>query len=156
MKSEKLNIDWFVDARFGMFVHFGLFSMLARGEWVMNKERIAPEEYSKLAKEFDPVNFDADNVCYLAKEMGMKYIVFTTMHHEGFRMYNTDLTNYCSTKTYLFLQAFFLFLVSLPAVCDLYIPPMELRLTSLHMVDLLKPIFFAISSYDFSCKDISI
>ncbi len=92
-------MKWFVDARFGMFIHFGLFSMLARGEWVMNKERIAPKEYSKLANNFNPVNFDADNLCILAKNAGMKYIVFTTMHHEGFRMYDTELTDYCSTKT---------------------------------------------------------
>jgi len=89
----------FEDLRFGMFVHFGLYSMLARGEWVMNKERIALKEYSKLADQFDPVNFDADSLCCLAKNAGMKYIVFTTMHHEGFRMYDTELTDFCSNKT---------------------------------------------------------
>ncbi|MCK4983627.1 MAG: alpha-L-fucosidase, partial [Victivallaceae bacterium] len=99
MTIENSNIDWFVNARFGMFIHFGLFSMLTRGEWVMNKERIAPEEYRKLADEFNPVNFDADSLCSLAKEAGMKYIVFTTMHHEGFRLYDTALTDFCSTKT---------------------------------------------------------
>lgn len=98
MTIENSNIDWFVNARFGMFIHFGLFSMLARGEWVMNKERITPEEYRKLVDEFNPVNFDADNLCFLAKEAGMKYIVFTTMHQEGFRMYDSTLSDYNSMR----------------------------------------------------------
>jgi alpha-L-fucosidase len=88
----------FKDLRFGMFIHYGLFSLLGRGEWVMNKERIAPVEYSKLADEFTAENFDADALCALAKAAGMKYIVFTTMHHEGFRMYDSRLSGYNSMQ----------------------------------------------------------
>ncbi len=80
--------------RYGMFVHFGLFSMLGRGEWVMNRERIAPEQMEALARQFAPERFDAEAVCDLAVEGGMKYLVFTTMHHEGFRMYDTALTGF--------------------------------------------------------------
>jgi len=90
---------WFAEARFGLFVHFGLYSMLGRGEWAMNKEAIAPADYARLADEFNPKSFDADALCALAKEAGMRYIVFTTMHHEGFRLYHSDLTDFCSTKT---------------------------------------------------------
>ncbi|OGV39379.1 MAG: hypothetical protein A2020_09135 [Lentisphaerae bacterium GWF2_45_14] len=93
------NIEWFLQARLGLFVHFGLYSMLARGEWVMNREGIPVEEYRKLADRFNPEKFDPDFICSLAVEAGMKYIVFTTMHHEGFRMYDSSLTDYCSTKS---------------------------------------------------------
>ncbi len=95
--EEKLQ--WFVEARYGLFIHFGLYSLLGRGEWVMNRERIEPAEYSKLADRFNPVNFNADEICQLAVDGGMKYIVFTTMHHDGFRMYDSDLSDFCSTKT---------------------------------------------------------
>ena len=99
MQNTNENMKWFVDARYGMFVHFGLYSMLGRGEWVMNRERIAPEEYRKLANDFNPEKFNADEICQLAVDGGMKYIVFTTMHHEGFRMYDSGLSDFCSTKT---------------------------------------------------------
>ena len=64
----------FSELRYGMFVHYGLFSRLARGEWVMNREQIPPEEMRRLAQEFDPSAFDADAICRLAVEGGMKYI----------------------------------------------------------------------------------
>lgn len=85
--------------RYGMFVHYGLFSMLERGEWVVNREGIAPAEMEALAKTFDPAAFDAEALCDLAVAGGMKYIVFTTMHHEGFRLYDTALTPYNAMKT---------------------------------------------------------
>ena len=86
----------FSELRYGLFVHFGLYSLLARGEWVMNREQIPPEEMEKHAESFDPVFFDADEICRLAVEGGMKYIVFTTMHHEGFRMYPSALSHFNS------------------------------------------------------------
>ena len=90
----------FSELRYGMFVHFGVFSQLARGEWVMNREQISPAELELLAKDFHPERFNADELCRLAVDGGMKYIVFTTMHHEGFRMYSSELSdfnswNYC-------------------------------------------------------------
>ena len=92
------NIEWFKDARFGAFIHFGVFSMLGHGEWVMNREQIMPNEYRKLAQDFNPDKFDADEICALAKNAGAGYIVFTTMHHEGFRMYDSDLSDYNSVN----------------------------------------------------------
>ncbi|MGN0869841.1 MAG: alpha-L-fucosidase [Victivallales bacterium] len=88
----------FSELRYGMFIHFGLFSKLARGEWVMNREQIPIAEMKKVAAEFNPVRFDADEICQLAVDGGMKYIVFTTMHHEGFRMYETALSEFNSVK----------------------------------------------------------
>lgn len=95
-----MTVAEFSELRYGMFVHFGLFSMLARGEWVMNREQIPPAEMREIAKQFNPEKFNAGEICQLAVDGGMKYIVFTTMHHEAFRMYKTDLTdfnawNYC-------------------------------------------------------------
>ena len=86
----------FSELQYGMFVHFGLFSMLGRGEWVMNREQIPPAVMREYASEFNPECFDADAICSLAVEGGMKYIVFTTMHHDGFRLYDTALTDHNS------------------------------------------------------------
>lgn len=88
----------FEDLRFGMFIHYGLFSILERGEWVMNKEKIPPSEYAKLAAKFTAENFDAESICDLAIKSGMKYINFTTMHHDGFRLYDSQLSEYNSVK----------------------------------------------------------
>jgi len=90
---------WFENARFGAFIHFGVFSDLARGEWTMNREEISPSEYQKYAEKFNPIHFDADATCKLIAGSGAKYVVFTTMHHEGFRMYNSDISEYNSVKT---------------------------------------------------------
>ena len=75
----------FVKLKYGMFVHYGLFSSMSRGEWVMNREQIPAEEMVEIAKTFNPVNFNAEEICQLAVDAGMKYIVFVTMHHDGFR-----------------------------------------------------------------------
>ena len=90
--------DWFEKARYGLFIHFGLYSMLGRGEWVVNREEISPEELRGIADRFRPDLFDAEHIADLAVAGGMRYLVFTTMHHEGYRMYHSDLTDFCSTK----------------------------------------------------------
>ena len=90
----KKEVEIFSAMRYGMFVHYGLFSMLGRGEWVMNREQIPPAEMEKLAKKFNPSRFSAEEICRLAVDGGMKYIVFTTMHHEGFRLYDTALSSF--------------------------------------------------------------
>lgn len=90
----KKEVEMFTAMRYGLFVHYGLFSMLGRGEWVMNREQISPEEMEKLAGKFNPSKFNAEEICRLAVDGGMKYIVFTTMHHEGFRLYDTALSSF--------------------------------------------------------------
>lgn len=86
----------FTSLRYGMFVHYGLYSQMARGEWVMNREKISPAEMNKIGRKFNPVNFNADAICELAVNGGMKYIVLTTMHHDGFRLYDTALCEHNS------------------------------------------------------------
>ncbi len=97
MQSKKL--DWFAEARYGMFIHYGLYSLLGRGEWVWNREEIPMAEYTALADRFTAQKFDADALCDLAVRAGMRYVVLTTMHHEGFRLYDTALSPFNTVKT---------------------------------------------------------
>lgn len=91
--------NWFAEARYGLFIHYGLYSLLARGEWVMNREQIPSGEYRKLADRFTCAKFDADAICDLAVRAGMRYVVLTTMHHDGFRLYDTALSDFSTKKT---------------------------------------------------------
>ena len=90
---------WFNEARFGMFIHWGLCSLLERGEWVMFAERIPAKESAKLADRFNPKKFDADRWVSIAREAGMKYVVLTTRHHEGFCLFDSKVSNFTSVKT---------------------------------------------------------
>ena len=94
-----LRIDWFLDARFGMFIHFGLYSILGRGEWVMFHERIPKSEYRKLMDKFDPREDAVEEWCYLAKMAGMKYVVLTTRHHDGFSLFDTKVSDFNSVNS---------------------------------------------------------
>jgi hypothetical protein len=94
-----MTIDDFADLRYGLFVHYGLYSLLGRGEWARNREAIPREEYTSLAEAFGAERFDADSLCRLALDAGMRYIVFTTMHHDGFRLYGTKLSGFCTMHT---------------------------------------------------------
>ena len=93
------DIEWFKEARYGMMIHFGLYSILGRGEWVMNREGIPAEEYAKLADQFTAENFDANELIRRAKDWGMRYIVFVTKHHDGFCLYDSRLTDFTTVKT---------------------------------------------------------
>lgn len=94
-----MSKDWFSDARYGMFIHYGLYSLLGRGEWVQNREQIPEAEYSALASRFTAEKFDADAICRLAVRAGMRYAVLTTQHHEGFRLYDSALSDFSTTRT---------------------------------------------------------
>jgi alpha-L-fucosidase len=80
---------WFQDAKFGMFIHWGVYSVPARGEWVMEHEKIPVSEYEKFAPQFNPTQFSAADIVSLAKSAGMKYITITSKHHDGFAMFAT-------------------------------------------------------------------
>src|SRR5579862_7365578 len=80
---------WFQDAKFGMFIHWGVYSVLGKGEWVMNNDKIPVSEYEKLAPQFNPTEFNAAEWVSLAKAAGMKYITITSKHHDGFAMFAT-------------------------------------------------------------------
>ena len=85
--------DWFVHDRFGLFIHFGLFSAAARHEWVMKLEQIGKEGYRKYFDNFNPDLFDAGKWAKMAKEAGFKYAVLTVKHHEGFALWDTQLSD---------------------------------------------------------------
>ncbi len=93
--SENLAArKWFQDAKFGMFIHWGVYSVLGNGEWVMHKTKMTVDEYEKLPPKFNPVKFDADEWVRLAKEAGMKYITITSKHHDGFAMFDSKVSDY--------------------------------------------------------------
>jgi alpha-L-fucosidase len=88
------NRQWFQDARFGLFIHWGVYSVLGDGEWVMNNEQIPIKQYEKLPAFFNPISFDPKDWVQMAKEAGMKYIVITSKHHDGFAMWNSKVSDY--------------------------------------------------------------
>ena len=85
---------WFRDAKFGMFVHWGVYSLLGQGEWVMQNRGIPVEKYEWLASTFNPVKFDAHEWVTIAKRAGVRYITITSRHHDGFSMFATHATRY--------------------------------------------------------------
>lgn len=94
MRCEELNLTeedmkWWRDAKIGMFVHWGLYSILGRGEWVRHNEQIPWEEYTALADQFNPKDFDMHEWTDLAKEFGANYMVMVTRHHDGFALWNS-------------------------------------------------------------------
>jgi alpha-L-fucosidase len=91
-KPSQENIkarQWFQDSRFGMFIHWGVYAVPGRGEWVMNQEKIPVSEYEKFGAQFNPTEFNPAEWVWLAKRAGMKYIVITSKHHDGFAMFAT-------------------------------------------------------------------
>lgn len=93
------GLNWFQNARFGMFIHWGLYALIGQREWVMHDDRIPVAEYEKLVQQFNPTRFNADQWVSLAADAGQKYIVFTSRHHDGFSMYDTALSDYKITNT---------------------------------------------------------
>ena len=101
-KDERM--EWWRQARFGMFIHWGLYAVPAGewkgekisgiGEWIMERAKIPVSEYEQLAKQFNPVKFDAEEWVQIAKNAGMKYIVITSKHHDGFCLWDTKYTDY--------------------------------------------------------------
>ena len=84
----------FQDARFGLFVHWGVYSILGDGEWIMHQRRIGVPDYEKLPGLFNPTEFDAAEWVSLAKAAGMKYITITSKHHDGFAMFDSKVSDY--------------------------------------------------------------
>jgi alpha-L-fucosidase len=90
----------FQDNKFGMFIHWGASSVLGDGEWVMNNKEINKDDYKKLSKVFNPVDFDAAKWVSTAKNAGMKYIVLITRHHDGFSNWDTKQSDWKITNTH--------------------------------------------------------
>lgn len=99
IEERARRTKWFCDARFGMFIHWGLYSIPARGEWVRSNEKMTVEEYQQFFNEFNPVNFDPKSWARAAKDAGMKYAVLTAKHHDGFCLFDSKLTDYKATNT---------------------------------------------------------
>jgi len=96
-KTERMA--WWTQARFGMFIHWGLYALPARHEWVKNRERIKDEDYQKYFEIFNPDLYNAKEWAKKAKAAGMKYAVITSKHHEGFCLFDSKVTDYKATKT---------------------------------------------------------
>ena len=102
--SDEERMAWWRDAEFGMFIHWGLYAIPAgeykgekvkgNGEWIMDKLDIPVNEYEQLASQFNPVKFDADKWVSIAKNAGMKYIVITSKHHDGFALWDSKVSDY--------------------------------------------------------------
>lgn len=90
---------WFLQDRFGMFIHWGLYAIPARGEWVRSYEKLTVEDYQPFFEEFNPTEYNPKEWARLAKEAGMKYAVLTAKHHDGFCLFDSQLTDYKSTNT---------------------------------------------------------
>ena len=93
------DLGWFLESRFGMFVHWGLYSLAARHEWVMSREQTAPADYERYVRYFDPDLYDPRAWAKAAADAGMRYVVLTTKHHEGFCLWDTALTDYSVMAT---------------------------------------------------------
>jgi alpha-L-fucosidase len=92
------NREWFQDAKFGLFVHWGVYSVLGAGEWVMNNQQIPIRTYEKLPSFFNPIEFNAREWVQMVKAAGMKYITITSKHHDGFAMWDSKVSDYNIVK----------------------------------------------------------
>jgi alpha-L-fucosidase len=98
-EQKSKRMAWWTDARFGMFIHWGLYALPARHEWVKNYEKMTNEQYQKYFEEFNPDLYNPKEWARMAKEAGMKYIVLTAKHHEGFCLFDSKYTDYKATNT---------------------------------------------------------
>ncbi len=100
LMDYQTRMRWFNEARFGMFIHWGLYSLLERGEWVMFCERIQAREYRKLMRRFHPPrSFKVDSWVQLARQAGMKYMVLTSRHHDGFCLFDSKVSDFTAAKS---------------------------------------------------------
>ncbi len=98
-EAYECRVKWFTEARFGMFIHFGLYSIPARGEWVRSEEFIPKEDYDPLINEFNPTRCDMRQWMRTARDAGMQYVLFTAKHHDGFCLYDSAYTDFKSTNS---------------------------------------------------------
>jgi alpha-L-fucosidase len=98
-EQKAARMQWWTEARFGMFIHWGLYALPARHEWVKNRERMTNEQYQKYFEMFNPDLYNPQVWAKMAKEAGMKYVVLTAKHHEGFCLWDSKFTDYKATNT---------------------------------------------------------
>jgi len=107
-EAKAARLAWFKEAKYGMFIHWGLYAIPAGewkgkqipglGEWIMNRAHIPVKEYEQLTKQWNPLKFDADTWVQLAQDAGMKYMVITSKHHDGFALFDSKVSNYNVVK----------------------------------------------------------
>jgi alpha-L-fucosidase len=98
-EQKKERMAWWTQDRFGMFIHWGIYALPARHEWVKNRERITNEDYQKYFDHFDPDLYNPKDWAKKARQAGMKYAVITTKHHDGFCLFDSKYTDYKATNT---------------------------------------------------------
>lgn len=98
MTEREQRVQWFQEARFGMFLHWGLYAIPGRGEWYMSGARMPAEEYERYMREFTAKAYDPRDWARRAKQAGMRYVVLTAKHHDGFCLFDSKLTDYKSTN----------------------------------------------------------
>jgi len=99
MPSANQPFEWFAEARFGLFIHWGIYALIGREAQVLFRERLNPGQYRKLAHRFNPRRFDADDWARQARKAGMRYAVLTTKHCDGFCLFDSRLTDYTAART---------------------------------------------------------
>ena len=97
--ADKETMQWFQQARFGMFIHWGIYAIPARGEWVKQQESIHDSEYQPFFETFNPVDYDPREWARAARDAGMQYAVMTSKHHDGFCLFDSQYTDYKATNT---------------------------------------------------------
>lgn len=93
------NLAWFDEAKYGLFLHYGLYSLLGDHEWVQYNQAISPSDYAELAEYFTAEDFDPEAIVEFARDAGMEYVNLTTKHHDGFCLFNSDVTGFISPNT---------------------------------------------------------
>lgn len=99
-EAYEARMSWYNEARFGMFIHWGLYAIPARGEWIRSQEEITREAYMRYFEEFNPSAYNPRDWARQAKAAGMKYMVLTAKHHDGFCLWDTDTTDFKATRTH--------------------------------------------------------
>lgn len=99
METREERVKWFMEDRFGLFIHWGLYSIPARGEWVRSFERLSIEDYQPFFEEFNPTSYNPREWAKAARAAGQKYVVLTAKHHDGFCLFDSKLTGYKATNT---------------------------------------------------------
>jgi alpha-L-fucosidase len=99
MSNQDSYVNWFLESRFGMFIHWGLYAIPSRGEWVRSREKLSVEAYQPYFDQFNPLEYNPRRWAQLAKAAGMRYVVMTAKHHDGFCLFDSKLTEYKSTNT---------------------------------------------------------
>ena len=99
MEERAKRTEWFLDARFGLFIHWGLYAIPGRGEWIQSYEETPKKDYETYFEEWNPDRYDPKEWARIAKQAGMKYAVLTTKHHEGFCLFDSAYTEFKSTNT---------------------------------------------------------